>query len=125
MDNLKTLPENYVDASIVTDIHSKILSVKGLWDETLKKQQDINNQLNQWYHDVEGLEITHISQSHKLMKRGKVILLERRRLKLQAAIYQSTWENFHQLIALTNSKINSSVCKHKNQINEIKSRAKL
>ncbi len=65
------------------------------------EQSLIDKRLSDFYHTLEGTTITHVAQSHKLLKELKVILEERRNIKadwiILNAVLQTVGDRFDGL----------------------------
>lgn len=61
-----------------------------------KELSEIDKRLSNLYHEIEGAEITHVSQSHNYIKELKEVLSVRRVLKLETIILRSTYDNIKQ-----------------------------
>ena len=58
--------------------------------EVLKEQSDIDKAISSWYHKVEGLQLGHVSLSHRLMKEIVPLLNRRRDIKIESIVLRST-----------------------------------
>jgi hypothetical protein len=95
----------------VEDFIRHFEALEQLNNNTHKELSDIDKQLANWYHRVEGTSITHISQSHKLMKEIQPILKRRRELKIETLTLRSTCDS----LRLTMQKIKDN---HKNHLKQ-------
>lgn len=90
---------------------------------SMEEQGEIDRELSNWYHTVEGIDITHISQSHKLIKQGKVILEKRRKNKLEMIMLRSTCDSMKTTFQSLKMKLDNTKKKNAEVIQEIKDRA--
>lgn len=90
---------------------------------TMEEQGEIDRELSNWYHTVEGIDITHISQSHKLIKQGKEILDRRRKNKLELIMLRSTCDSMKTTFQSLKMKLEHNMKKNLEVIQEIKDRA--
>lgn len=91
----------------------------------IKKLSDVDNELSRIYHIIEGIDITHVSQSHKLFKELKAILIERRLIKKEASLIQSTIDNLETSMIKTKVKISDVITKHEALISNIHTNANI
>jgi hypothetical protein len=80
--------------------------------EAHKNLSEIDLELSNWYHRVEGSVLSHVSKSHKLMKEGKVILEKRRILKLETQIIRSTCDLLKDKIGMLKGTYRKALTKH-------------
>ena len=72
---------------------------------------------------VEGIDISHVSQSHKLIKQGKEILEKRRKNKLEMIMLRSTCDTMKSTFQSLKAKLENNMKKNNEIIQEIKDRA--
>jgi hypothetical protein len=90
----------------------------------IKEHSDIDKALSVWYHKVEGLKITHVSQSHKLMKEIIPILSKRRDVKIEEIILRSTCDTLRNTIGKLIEHNKQKEKQHEALMKEIVDRAK-
>jgi hypothetical protein len=101
----------------------QLTKLEGLRDEAYNSMSKIDGELSDWYHRVEGLKITHVSQSHELIKQVKIILEKRRVIKLEANVLRMVCDNLNGLNIKT--KYDSIVDKHEKLIIDLTNNAKI
>jgi len=69
-----------------------------LSDKLTKEQSEYDKALNELYHRIEGTTITHVCQSHKLIKELKQVLDKRRMNKIEAILVRSTCDGLRDNI---------------------------
>jgi hypothetical protein len=94
-----------------------------MYKASTEEQGEIDRELSNWYHIVEGIDITHISQSHTLIKKGKVILEKRRKNKLEMLMLRSTCDSMRATFQSLKAKLENTQKKNIEVIQEIKDRA--
>lgn len=99
--------------------------IENMYKATTDEQSKIDLELSNWYHTVEGFDITHISQSHKLIKQVKEILGRRRRNKLEMIMLRSTCDSLKTTFESLKMKLEKHKTKNAEVIQEIKDRANL
>lgn len=87
------------------------------------ERSNIDKQISSWYHKIEGIEITHVSQSHRLIKELKPLLEKRRDLKTESMMLRHICDSLRNNIEKI-KKNNQAILNKKNEvIEEIKRRA--
>ena len=108
---------------VITNLLNQYEELKALCDTKREERGNIDRELSNWYHIVEGISITHVSQSHKLILKGKEILERRRDIKFELNVLQATLDK----ITLSNSHVTTHIKniieKDKDVRQEIKDRA--
>ena len=98
--------------------------LKALHEAKRIEQSNVDLELSNWYHIVEGCTITHVAQSHKLMKMGKEILERRRNIKFEEIALRSTLDRISNAnIVNVRNSIRTHIDKDKKVRLEIKERA--
>jgi predicted transcriptional regulator len=85
---------------------------------------DTDTKLSSLYHKIEGIEITHISQSHNLIKELKSVLTERRLAKKNCMLSQSVVDTMKRQIESAKKQRTNILNRHQALEDEIKTRAK-
>lgn len=97
--------------------------IEKLCNRSMEEQGEIDRELSNWYHVVEGIDIKHISQSHTLIKLGKVILEKRRKNKLETIMLRSTCDSMKSTFQSLKTKLENTKKKNTEVLKEIKNRA--
>jgi predicted transcriptional regulator len=84
------------------------------------EQSKIDIELSDCYHKIEGTTITHVSQSHKLIKQLKDILSRRRQIKYETILLRTTCDNLDIIMKSLKQKINDHNKKHREILNKLK-----
>lgn len=87
---------------------------------TCKERSDIDKQISSWYHKLEGLKITHVSQSHKLIMELKPLLERRRDIKIEEIILTSTCDTLRDKVNNLKASNKTKLLKHESVIEECK-----
>ena len=90
---------------------------------TNQEHSDIDKAISSWYHRVEGLEITHVSQSHRLIKEIKPLLERRRDIKIESALLRSTCDTLREKVKTLKQSNKVALAKNEELRIEIKTRA--
>lgn len=113
------------------NIHKKVSNfleafdeIKQLANEKRNASAEAERELSSMYHKIEGIEITHISQSHNLIKELKVVLAKRRDLKVEDSMLRSVVDQLSGSMGNVNKKHKAILLKHSEIVEEIKTRAK-
>jgi len=114
-----------VALNLVNELISQYDELEAQYATKREEQGSIDRELSDWYHCVEGIEITHISQSHKMIKRGKDILERRRNIKYETLIMKATLDNLKHSITQIKKNVKIVVDKDTAVRQEIKDRAKI
>lgn len=109
--------------NVVKELLRQYEAVKELNDAKQEERSEIDRELSNFYHHVEGINITHVSQSHKLIKELKVILNKRRDNKLEGLVLKTTLDSIKVPTSHIKGSINRVVTTHKKVIDEMKERA--
>lgn len=88
-----------------------------------KEQAEIDKELSNFYHKVEGSEMTRICQSHQLIKELKDILARRRVNKLETILLRSTCDMLRDKVHSLKANKKNLLIKNQEVITEIKTRA--
>jgi len=91
--------------------------------EATKEQADLDRQLSNWYHNVEGSTIKHVSESHKMIKDLKVILDKRRAKKIEVILLRSLCDTLRDKVKGVKANNVNLLKKNTEVIKEIKTRA--
>lgn len=85
-----------------------------------KELGDADKQIANWYHRVEGTTITHVSQSHKLMKEIQTLLIKRRDLKAETISLRSTCDSLRAVMVKVKENYTNNIKRHKEVLEEAK-----
>lgn len=88
-----------------------------------KEQGDLDKELSSCYHKIEGTKITHISQSHKLIKELQNVLERRRANKIEGILLRSTCDTLREKVKTLKENKKTLVAKNNQVLSEIKLRA--
>jgi len=91
--------------------------------QSLKERSDVDKLISNWYHKLEGLQITHISQSHKLIKEIKPLLERRRDIKLEGLLLTSICDTLREKIKTLKESNKVRITKNDNLKQELKESA--
>lgn len=112
------------------DINKKVDAFYTLFEEikqlATEKRTEMTNIDREWssvYHKLEGIEITHISQSHKLVKEMKDVLERRRKVKVEDSMLRSIVDQLGGQMGNAQKKTKEILKKHAEVVEEIRVRA--
>jgi hypothetical protein len=88
-----------------------------------QEHSDIDKAISSWYHKVEGLEITHVSQSHRLIKEIKPLLERRRDIKIESMLLRSTCDTLREKVKTLKDSNKKALVQNEKVRQEIKTRA--
>ncbi len=111
---------------VVTKIESFLKQydeLEKLNDEVSKEHSFLDKSLSNFYHRVEGIKITHVSQSHNLIKELKVLLDKRRDKKIEGILLRSTCDTLREKMGSLKKTTKSQIEKDEEVRQEIKDRA--
>jgi hypothetical protein len=113
--------EIYNDTTL--DIIDKMNEFIKLYDEIAsyahnvqKHQADMDKELSDFYHLAEGVEVKHITQSHKMFLKLKSILNRRRMSKLPVHLVQSFMDNLGPKMKIVRKRHYELINKHRELI---------
>jgi hypothetical protein len=101
----------------------QLSKLESLRDNAYNNMSKIDGELSDWYHRVEGLKISHVSQSHELIKQVKIILEKRRIIKFETNVLRMVCDNLNGSNIKT--KYDSIVDKHEKLIIDLTNNAKI
>lgn len=90
-----------------------------------KENSEIDKAISSFYHRVEGIEITHVSQSHKLIKELKPLLSRRREIKIETILLRSTCDTLRDKIKTLKITQKTQLIKNDEVLKEIKEKGKI
>ena len=99
--------------------------IEKMYKASKEEQGIIDRELSSWYHVVEGVDVKHISQSHNLIKQGKVILEKRRKNKLEMIMLRSTCDSMKTTFEDLKIKLDNNKKKNSDILKEIKDNANI
>ena len=123
MKKFKAIAKDNEMLQSVVDFITQFEKIDQFYEDIKNKQGEIDRELSNWYHVVEGVNIKHISESHNLIKAGKDILKRRRENKLEMIIIRSTHDMMKNQISNLKINLEKSVNKNTEVVEEIKDRA--
>lgn len=88
-------------------------------DSALKHQSDMDKELSNVYHLVEGVETKHVTESHKMFMHLKSVLNKRRMSKLPASLSQAFFDILDDKIKKTKETKKTLIDKHNVVLKEI------
>jgi hypothetical protein len=115
---MKTIEET------LNDLISQFERIEELEKESNKLQSEHDLELARLYHVIEGTTITHVSQSHKIIKEMQELLIKRRNNKFENALLKSTTSLLRSQIQSLKAKLQSNANKKTAYFIEIKEFAK-
>jgi hypothetical protein len=110
---------------LITNLLNQYKELKALYDTKREEQGEIDRELSDYYHCIEGIDITHVSQSHKMIKRGKDILERRRNIKFETLLIKASLDNMSISIEQIRRSVKIVIDKDKAVRQEIKDRARI
>lgn len=123
MEKLKLVAKDNEMLQSVVDFITQFDKIESHYKDVTEKQGNIDRELSNWYHVVEGTDIKHISESHRLLKQGKDILKRRRENKLEVIIIRSTHDMMKNQVSNLRMSLEKCVKKNTEVVEEIKERA--
>ena len=115
--------ENNPNLQKVEEFIKQFDELEALNNAVIKEMSEIDKAVSSWYHKVEGLNIKHVSESHRLIKELKPILDRRRDNKLESMVLRSTCDTLRATIVKLKETHKSQFDKNKALRIEIKERA--
>ena len=110
---------------LISNLINQYKELKDSYTAKREEQGSIDRELSDWYHCVEGIDITHVSQSHKMIKRGKDILERRRNIKFEILLLKGSLDNMTISIEQIRRSVKIVIDKDKEVRQEIKDRARI
>ena len=114
-----------------SDIKDKINTIYEIFDElkrlnaeAKKELSELDRELSNHYHTIEGVELDYMSDSHMLIMKMRDILNRRREAKINHTMLESFVSSLQNQIEKTKKRNNEIIDKHKEILQEIKDRAK-
>lgn len=90
-------------------------------DAALQHQSDMDKELSNVYHLIEGVQTSHVSEGHKMFTHLKNVLNRRRMSKLPASLVQAFFDNLDEKIKKTKESKKNLIDKHNVVLKEIAS----
>ena len=97
----------------INNVFASLQALETFSDDIFKKQSKIDKSLSECYHKIEGTKITHVSQSHALIKELKQILDDRRDIKKDVTMLIPLVQASKQFKHSFSQKRQSAIQKHK------------
>jgi hypothetical protein len=111
--------KSYIDL-----IHKTFDQLQVLRNQAKEELSIIDKELSNHYHNIEGAEIEHLTDSHFMVMKLKDILFQRRMAKINHTLLESFVSALERPIAKTKKRSNEIVKKHDEIIQEIIDRSK-
>lgn len=105
---------------VVQDLISNFQLLKKQNTEKNKELSDIDKELSDFYHRLEGTVISHVSISHRMIKELKVILDKRRDIKFESMVLRMAYDNTHISMMKIIETHNNQKKQHQKVLQEIK-----
>ena len=105
-------------------IYETFNELKKLNTEAKHSLSDIDRELSNHYHKIEGIEIQYMSDSHLLIIQLRDILFRRREAKINHTMLESFVTSMQSQIDKTKKRNLEIIKKHDEILKEIKDRAK-
>jgi len=123
MEKLKLVAKDNEMLQSVVDFINQFDKIESNYKDVSEKQGNIDRELSGWYHLVEGTDVKHISESHRLLKQGKEILKRRRSNKLEMIIIRATHDMMKNQIGSLRLNLEKCIKKNAEVVEEINERA--
>jgi phosphoglycerate-specific signal transduction histidine kinase len=105
-------------------IYETFDKLKKLNAEAKRELSEIDRELSNHYHTIEGIEIRYMSDSHLLIIKLRDILFRRREAKINHTMLESFVTSMQAQIDKTKKRNLEIINKHNEILEEIKNRAK-
>jgi hypothetical protein len=105
-------------------IHKTFEELQKLKDQSKDELSLIDRELSNQYHNIEGVEIDYMSESHIMMMKLKDILYQRREAKVNHTLLESFITAMERSMEKTKKRYHEIQEKHQEIIQEIKDRSK-
>lgn len=108
----------------INSIYESFDKLKKLNTEAKQELSEIDRELSNHYHYIEGSEIRYMSDSHLLITKLRDILFRRREAKINHTMLESFVTSMQSQMEKTKKRNSDIIKKHGEIIEEIKDRAK-
>jgi len=105
-------------------IHKTFNELQVLKQQSKDELSSIDRELSNQYHNIEGVEIDYMSESHIMMMKLKDILSTRREAKVNHTLLESFITAMERSMVKTEKRYGEILTKHQEIINEIIERSK-
>ena len=109
---------------LINNIHNDFDKLILLRQTAKQELSEIDKELSNYYHNVEGIEINYMSTSHVMMVKLKEILIRRRDAKLNINLLESFITALERNIDKTKKRTLEITKRHNELLQEIIDRAK-
>lgn len=111
--------------SILEDFFNNFKKVEVLNKEKNNELSKVDIELSEFYHELEGVHLSHNTQAHVYMTKLKDILSRRRQLKKETILIRSFVDTIKQSIDISKQRHNNAISTHNKVMNEIKNKHKV
>lgn len=108
---------------LLSNFFNQFKEIEKLNTQKHQELSAVDKEVSNFYHKVEGVVITHVAQSHALIKEMKVILEKRRVLKLETITLRSSYDSLKTVMDKSMTNHAHILKKNKEVVKEIKDRA--
>ena len=110
--------------SLIEQIHNNFNQLILLRDQSKQELSDIDKELSNHYHNIEGTDINHMFDSHLMVMKLKDILYRRREAKINHTLLESFVTALERSVVKTKKRTTEIIQRHDEVIQEIINRAK-
>ena len=110
--------------SLIETIHKTFDQLQSLREQAKKELSELDKELSNQYHNIEGAEIDHMCDSHFMVMKLKDILYQRREAKINHTLLESFITALDGNMKKTKRRTAEIVKRHDQVIQEIIDRAK-
>ena len=110
--------------SLIDSIHETFDQLLSLREEAKKELSDLDKELSNQYHNIEGAEIDYMGESHIMVMKLKDILYQRREAKINHTLLESFITAMEPNMKKTKKRTAEIIKRHDEVIQEIIDRAK-
>ena len=110
--------------SLIENIHENFDKLRELRKQAKEELSLIDKELSNHYHNIEGTEIEHLTDSHMMVMKLKDILYQRREAKINHTLLESFVSALERSVTKTKKRTVEIIDKHEEVIEEIIKRAK-
>lgn len=109
---------------LIDGIHNNFEQLLSLREQAKQELSEIDKELSNHYHNIEGAEIDYMSDSHMMVMKLKDILYRRREAKINHTLLESFVTALERNVNKTQKRTAEIIKKHDEVIQEIINRAK-
>lgn len=110
--------------SLIDKIHNDFDQLVSLRDQAKQELSEIDKQLSNHYHNIEGTDINYMFDSHLMVMKLKDILYQRREAKINHTLLESFVTALERSVNKTKKRTGEIIKRHEEVIQEIINRAK-